>query len=259
MTLKTAWANLQDGLGNRFSWSHVKAIYYNFSQNKLLSEKLDEIDLSINDTDFKIGDLNDLETSDKTNIVSSINEVNEDTNSLELKVGEISNLDTSSKSDLVSSINEVNDVALTSIEQLGDLYNPEATYSAGDYCIYNNVLYKCNTAIETAEAWTADHWDATTVAAEIGELNQNIGNLIKTTTVNTTVSLTAGTHTGWTVNYTTPEGYSRLTFYFIYNNSAGVNMWAESFDASKLSGFATCFSGSATVTIRATIIFIKIH
>ena len=45
--LKTAWANLQDGLGNRFSWSHVKAIFYNYAEHKLLSTKLDEMDALI--------------------------------------------------------------------------------------------------------------------------------------------------------------------------------------------------------------------
>lgn len=45
--LKTAWANLQDGLGNRFSWSHVKAIFYNYAEHKLLSTKLDEMDVLI--------------------------------------------------------------------------------------------------------------------------------------------------------------------------------------------------------------------
>lgn len=47
-TLKTAWLNLQDGLGKRFAWSHVKAIFYNYAEQKLLSTKLDEMDTAIN-------------------------------------------------------------------------------------------------------------------------------------------------------------------------------------------------------------------
>ena len=47
-TLKTAWLNLQDGLGKRFAWSHVKAIFYNYAEHKLLSTKLDEMDTAIN-------------------------------------------------------------------------------------------------------------------------------------------------------------------------------------------------------------------
>ena len=40
-----------------------------------------------------------------------------------------------------------------------DDYDPTATYSVGDLCKYNGSVYKCNTAIETPEAWSAVHWD----------------------------------------------------------------------------------------------------
>ena len=46
-TLKTAWINLQDSLGKRFAWSHVKATFYNYADKKLLSTKLDEMDTAI--------------------------------------------------------------------------------------------------------------------------------------------------------------------------------------------------------------------
>ena len=39
-------------------------------------------------------------------------------------------------------------------------YDPTATYEVGDFCINDNALYKCNTAISTPEAWDASHWDA---------------------------------------------------------------------------------------------------
>ena len=37
-------------------------------------------------------------------------------------------------------------------------YSSSATYAVGDICIYNNKLYRCNTAISTAEAWNSNHW-----------------------------------------------------------------------------------------------------
>ena len=46
-------------------------------------------------------------------------------------------------------------------------YNPSGTYSIGDYCIYNGTLQKCNTPIPSGEAWNAEHWAETTVAAEL--------------------------------------------------------------------------------------------
>lgn len=39
-------------------------------------------------------------------------------------------------------------------------YSTSATYAVGDIVRYNNYLYRCNTAITTAEAWTAAHWTA---------------------------------------------------------------------------------------------------
>lgn len=51
--------------------------------------------------------------------------------------------------------------------EVADAYSSSATYAVGDYCIYNNTLYKCSTAITTAEAWTPAHWTATTVADEL--------------------------------------------------------------------------------------------
>ena len=38
-------------------------------------------------------------------------------------------------------------------------YDSTATYAVNDICIYNNKLYKCKTAISTAEAWNSSHWE----------------------------------------------------------------------------------------------------
>jgi hypothetical protein len=58
------------------------------------------------------------------------------------------------------------DKANTSV--ISEEYDSTSTYAVGDYCIYEGVLYKCNTAIATAEAWTAAHWTATAVMLETG-------------------------------------------------------------------------------------------
>ena len=39
-----------------------------------------------------------------------------------------------------------------------DAYSSSATYAVGDICIYGNKLYRCTTAISTAEAWNSNHW-----------------------------------------------------------------------------------------------------
>lgn len=46
-------------------------------------------------------------------------------------------------------------------------YSTSATYAVGDYVLYNSQLYRCTTAISTAEAWTAAHWTAVKVGTEL--------------------------------------------------------------------------------------------
>ena len=67
----------------------------------------------------------------------------------------------------VTPINEDNMNQLVQEPMISDAYDPTKTYAVGDYCIYNNTLYRCNTAITTAEAWTAAHWTATSIASEL--------------------------------------------------------------------------------------------
>ena len=49
-------------------------------------------------------------------------------------------------------------------------YSTSATYDVGDYVIYNGQLYRCTTAITTAESWTAAHWTAAVLGNDVGEL-----------------------------------------------------------------------------------------
>ena len=59
--------------------------------------------------DSLVGDLSDLETTNKTTIVSAINEVNTNTNAVNTNVGNLSSLTTTNKGNAVAAINEVLD------------------------------------------------------------------------------------------------------------------------------------------------------
>lgn len=52
-------------------------------------------------------------------------------------------------------------------EVISDAYDSTQTYDVGDYCIYNNALYKCTTKIETAEEFNSTHWAAVNVSSEL--------------------------------------------------------------------------------------------
>ena len=50
---------------------------------------------------------------------------------------------------------------------LAPLYDSSATYHAGDFCTYQNALYRCNTEITTPESWTSAHWNNTYISEDI--------------------------------------------------------------------------------------------
>ena len=58
-------------------------------------------------------------------------------------------------------------------------YSNTSTYAVGDYCLYNGTLYKCTTAISTAEEWTGAHWAETTLGQELTVNNADNINIIE--------------------------------------------------------------------------------
>ena len=55
------------------------------------------------------------------------------------------------------------------VSNAADAYDAAQTYTVGDLVIYENQLYKCTTAITTAEQWDSTKWAETTLADELGE------------------------------------------------------------------------------------------
>lgn len=62
----------------------------------------------------------------------------------------------------------------TAAEMIAEEYDDTATYAVGDHCEYEGKLYRCTTAIQTAEDWTPGHWTEVTVAGELeGKVDKN--------------------------------------------------------------------------------------
>ena len=74
-----------------------------------------------------IGNLSNLETSSKTDLVSAINEVQTETNSNTSNIGNLSNLTTEANNSLVSAINEVDAEADLNNQNIGTMANLETT------------------------------------------------------------------------------------------------------------------------------------
>ena len=64
-------------------------------------------------------------------------------------------------------IHEAKESGGSATDMIADPYSSSATYSVGDYCSHEGKLYRCTTAISTAEDWTAAHWTETTVEQEV--------------------------------------------------------------------------------------------
>ena len=69
------------------------------------------------------------------------------------------------------------------------------TYAVGEYCIYEKQLYKCTTAVTSAEDFDSEKWTLTNVKTELTELNSSLTNLktIKTHTWTVTTNTNGAT------------------------------------------------------------------
>ena len=112
----------------------------------------------------------------------------------------------------------VHETSISSIKNdIADQYSVSSTYAIGSLVIYNNSLYKCNTAITVAEAWNSAHWTATTVDAEIianknaiATTNNNLAQLLVVEQLTATAATVNANTFG---NYYIPvakEGYTAL-------------------------------------------------
>ena len=53
-------------------------------------------------------------------------------------------------------------------------YSASKTYAVGDYAIHNSNLYRCTTAITTAESFTASHWTQVVLADDVTDLKSDL-------------------------------------------------------------------------------------
>ncbi len=71
-------------------------------------------------------------------------------------------------------IDDINGVIADIKDDISDEYSAAATYAVGDYCIYNNTLYKCITAINTPEEWDATKWESAQVSNVLRQLSSSL-------------------------------------------------------------------------------------
>lgn len=62
---------------------------------------------------------------------------------------------------------------------VASVYSATKTYAVGDYAYYNGTLYRCTTAITTAEAWTSGHWTAAKIGDDVTELKTALNEVVE--------------------------------------------------------------------------------
>ena len=92
-----------------------------------------------------------------------------------------------------------------------DKFSESKAYAIGDYCIYDNTLYKF-TASKTAGAWNASVVEAVTITGELSELNSNLTfELASTDDINNCI---ISTNVGMTYNIHLPSSIMSALFGF---------------------------------------------
>lgn len=72
--------------------------------------------------------------------------------------------------DLNSAIGQIPASYANVMAAIAPTYSGSALYPVGAYAWYNGSLYRCTTAITTAESWTASHWTAVNLGADVSNL-----------------------------------------------------------------------------------------
>lgn len=75
------------------------------------------------------------------------------------------------------------DTALANKDNIADDYNPGNTYNIGDYCLYNGVLYRCNTNATTG-TFTPGHWDYAQICEDLSDIADDVNTLNSNMTKN---------------------------------------------------------------------------
>lgn len=157
-------------------------------------------------------------------------------------------------------------------------YSAASTYEVGDYCWYSGALYRCTTAITTAEAWTAGHWIQAVLASDLKDdlgYGKNVtlagywdeswtsgigGNIYKSDTIVVPAGATIKTISYYS-NVPSSNGYiyildSNNKILYKYNGTSGSSIGWESVTINKtfnvdvyvaVSGFSTAFTYSIGV------------
>lgn len=149
---------------NLISFISEKEGYINNTVKKGLTDFIDQKEKEIKGPEK---DGNGGIESDFTNFIN--NTLEDAYDELDNKWDQISQEVDTKKAQVLSSISTVPELQ----NMIIDAFSNKRTYEIGDYCTYNNILYKCITAITVKEEWDSTHWIQVNLGNEISDLQKS--------------------------------------------------------------------------------------
>ena len=160
--------------------------------------------------------------------------------------------------DLINAINAaVNSIPADLTNLMGAIaqtYSSSALYAKGAYAWYDGVLYRCTTAITTAESWTAAHWTAAVLGDDVADLKSAIlqmqdgflvFDLISGSYVKTNGEIAE--YAGWSrTDYIDCEGYNTLYVESAVGIASIYNCFYDE-NKTRLSNFTVGFTDSPVI------------
>lgn len=169
---------------------------------------------------------------------------------------------TKSVQDIESDISETQDI-------VSDAWSSSKTYTAGEYCISGNKLYKCLVANTGTQPPDTTYWEEMTCAEELSELNSNLANLSTTISNKSNLLVSQGTSQQIAITTTATafsfalakSGYTPIMHELNTNYSVDTLLNFESVAYSSgqfnASGFIRSIGGSHTNIVTCRVLWLK--
>lgn len=119
-------------------------------------------------------------------------------------------------------------------------YSASKTYAVGDYVIHNSNLYRCTTAITTAESFTENHWTQVVLADDVSDLKSDI---------NATALLPSYNASGNVINVNKASGFPLVAVTELGAETikvVGANLWDEETRIGNYGTSSGAYSSSGT-------------
>lgn len=133
--------------------------------------------------------------------------------------------------------NTVNSNSTNTNNNFSEVYSTSKTYNVGDYCIYQDKLYRCITTITTAEVFDIEKWEQVNVAS-------NLNRFYTYSLTAVSGNLAAG---GWRNTYTAavtdvlePGTYIIVVTANLVGSGDNTGSARITIDGSELTGFQRC-------------------